>query len=142
MLNVYMKIFMVMSIIVGMQNSYATSNTLDITCCTYHFNRDADYNESNYGVKYNHYYHQNNGISIGTYYNSDYLQSYFVGGVYTKKLYKDFSWSIDYGIVSGYRRSKFLPYIIPAISYKNRVHLHVIPFSEGGMSLSFTAVKW
>lgn len=127
-------------------SAIGASNFLDISCCTHHFQRTmADgtpYNERNFGIRYRHYYHKNRALSVAVYKNSEYRTSYAVGEVTTWELSKDLDISLDYGLVSGYERSALLPYIIPVLSYKKTIHLHVVPISKGGIALSFTAVRW
>ena len=118
------------------------SNKLDIICCSYHFNRDAGYNELNLGLKYTHYYHQHRGLHIGGYKNSEYNMSYFVGIEDSWELSEDFAVSLGAGIVTGYERTNILPYILPTISYKDTLHLTVFPVDDGGAAMALTTFRW
>lgn len=119
----------------------AESNKLDISCCSYHFNRDANYNEQNWGVVYKYYPTPEFHFQVGTYRNSEYGRSTIIGVGQTWKLSKDFDFTLSGGVVTGYVRG-ILPYVIPTFSYKDMVHLHTIPLTEGGFGLSFTIARW
>lgn len=112
------------------------THRLDILCCSYHFNQDAGYNELNPGLMY-----RNDVMHFGMYYNSESRMSMMFGGNKTWPMSKDLTFTVGFGIVTGYERG-IVPYVIPTVSYRDTVHLHVIPVEEGGVALSFTAARW
>lgn len=119
-------------------------NRIDLICCTYHFDRTTDYTEINLGGRYSRYLTEGVALDIGYYNNSEGGKSAILGMSREIKVSKNVRLSIGAGFVSGYERGT-IPYILPMISYKERVNLILIPLPGeygGGVNLSFTLVKF
>lgn len=116
-------------------------NEIDVVCCTYHFNRDANYNEKNLGLKYSRHLTSDLLIDVAYYNNSEGGYSRVFGISHAFPLTKDWEIRLGMGIVTGYKRGN-KPYIMPSISYK-RVNFIIIPHpTEGGINLSIRALEW
>ena len=118
------------------------THEIEVSCCSYHFDREANYNEFNYGVFYRRWFNSNQSVHVGAYRNSYNDTSVVVGAGYEWALGRDFSFTLQYGVVTGYERSPVLPYVLPTFSYKGIVHLHTFPIDDGGFALSFTILRY
>ena len=121
-------------------NTNATQ-TLSVTCCSYHFDRDKKYNERNLGVLYTVDYKKNNYIMLGGYDNSVYSYSNLVGFGRRWELSEDFTASLAFGVVTGYSQGTTL-FLAPGLTYKNFASISGIPFDAGVLALSFTLIRW
>lgn len=99
---------------------------------SYHFDRDAGYNDSNYGLGYA----WKNGLVAGTFYNSESHQTVY--GAYRFNLYGNLGlWA---GAATGYERAAVIPLI--AVTYRVPItkdwalHLNFIPYSQGVLNLA------
>lgn len=116
-------------------------NTVDLVCCTYHFNRGAEYEEVNPGILYSRWISQDLAITGGYYHNSEGTSSQSIGFTHKMNLNADVAISLGMGFVAGYKRG-LSPYILPSISYK-RVNFIIIPLPKsGGVNLSIRALEW
>ncbi len=104
---------------------------------SYHVNRVANYNEINYGLGLRHNIANNRYLTIGTYRNSEYAQSNYIGygWQFTKYL------GLSAGIITGYKLGDILPYLIPTIKYKN-LTLVVLPYPEAVIHLTIDFMRF
>ena len=135
-------VIIVVLLIVLSQCADAATNSLEFGCCSYHFNRDAGYNEFNYGVMYHRHYNEKETFYVGMYKNSEHTNTFAIGGDYTWKLSENFDFKLRYGVLTGYVRSPLIPFVLPVITYKDTVNLYAFPVDEGGFAMSFTLIKW
>lgn len=91
-------------------NPYAV-NTVGLHLGTLHF--QGTWNDINPGG----YAKLNNGITLGTYYNSERKQSYYVGRTFSKNLTQNLEIAATVGIISGYNQG-VLPLVLPTVAYK------------------------
>lgn len=110
---------------------------LSLHSFSYHSNRGANYNESNYGLALRHYTTKDRYITIGTYRNSEDHQSNYVG----------YGWELnDYiglsaGIVTGYKSNNILPYVLPVIRYQN-ISVIIAPYPEPVIHLTIDLMRF
>lgn len=71
------------------------------------------WNDINPGV----YVKLQNGMTFGTYYNSERKQSAYVGRTFSKNLTQNLEIAATVGIISGYNKS-VLPLVLPTVAYK------------------------
>ena len=118
----------------------AKADSIDFLCCSYHADRETDYNERNYGLFY-----KSDKLFIGAYKNSEYHSSFVIGG--HKSFYRNeyVELSINYGAVTGYEYYPVLPFVLPEITLFDTVNLYIVPdptTKELNYALSFTVAKW
>ena len=104
---------------------------------SYHVNREANYNESNYGLGLRHYTTTDRYITAGTYKNSEYNQSNYVGYGWEFTPYL----GLSAGLITGYKLHKVLPYIVPVIKYKS-ISLIVAPYPEAVIHLTIDIMEF
>lgn len=116
---------------------------VEVHIATYHFNRDAGYNERNWGGIYRYNPVHNFGFQIGTYKNSDYRQSGVVGVHRRWSLSKHWTFTLNGGIVTNYERAPVLPYVLPQFTYKGILNLYIMPLGKnyGGVASSLTILR-
>lgn len=129
--------------------SMCTSNSeaserheLQLTCCSYHFDREIEYNELNYGATYHYNYSRSQSAFVGAYKNSHNVVSVTVGGRFRFDVSQDFKLGIIYGGVTGYEYGTVMPYVMPTLSYKDTIHVYVAPVDRGMVGISFTVARW
>lgn len=101
-------------------NPYAI-NTVGLHLGTKHFSQNkvsskhaqGTWNDFNPGM----YVKLQNGITFGTYYNSERKQSAYVGRTFSKNLTQNLEIAATVGIISGYNKS-VLPLVLPTAAYK------------------------
>lgn len=101
-------------------NPYAVS-TVGLHLGTKHFSQNkvsskhaqGTWNDFNPGV----YVKLQNGMTFGTYYNSERKQSTYVGRTFSKNLTQNLEIAATVGIISGYNKS-VLPLVLPTVAYK------------------------
>lgn len=86
-------------------------NTTGLHLGTVHFR--GTWNDFNPGV----YVKLNNGLTFGTYYNSERKQSTYVGRTFSKNLTQNLEIAATVGIISGYNKT-VLPLVLPTVAYK------------------------
>lgn len=91
-------------------NPYAV-NTVGLHLGTWH--QTGTWNDINPGV----YVKLQNGMTFGTYYNSERKQSAYVGRTFSKNLTQNLEIAATVGIISGYNKS-VLPLVLPTVAYK------------------------
>ena len=91
-------------------NPYAV-NTVGLHIGTKHF--EGTWNDFNPGV----YAKLNNGLTFGTYCNSERKQSTYVGRTFSKNLTQNLEITATVGIISGYNKT-VLPLVLPTVAYK------------------------
>ena len=106
---------------------------------SHHINREANYNESNYGLGIRHYTTKGRYIIAGTYKNSEYNRSNYAG--YGWEFGNDFKLGISAGLITGYSLGKVLPYIVPIISYKG-VSLVFVAYPEATTHLTIDLMRF
>ena len=75
---------------------------------------EKGFNNVNPGV-----YVVHSGYTIGTYYNSEYRQSYYAGYTFEGKLSGPINYGITVGAITGYAAGKVTPMVVPSISYND-----------------------
>lgn len=100
-----------LGLIVGLSAIPAQALTLGIHTFSYH--SEKGYNNTNPGV-----YLEHNGYTIGTYYNSERHQTYYVGYTYGGTLYRGLEYGLSVGVASGYERAKLVPLVVPSVAYR------------------------
>ena len=118
----------------------AQKHSLDIVCCTYHFQRKG-YNENNVGVIYKYKVRHNTYMGLGRYRNSEGTYSNLVGIENRLRINSTITFKLSIGIVSGYERGTSA-FILPTITLYDKLNISIIPLKTGGVSMSYTAVKW
>ena len=100
---------------------------------------EKGYNNTNPG-----FYLSIDGYTVGTYYNSERHQTYYVGYNFAGELGYGLDWGLTLGLATGYERSKVVPMVVPSVSYglgnNFAVRLSAIPpfaKSPGVAHLSF-----
>ena len=96
-------------------------NTVGLHLGTMHFSQNkvsskhfqGTWNDFNPGV----YVKLNNGMTFGTYYNSERKQSAYIGRTFSKNLTQNLEIAATVGIISGYNKS-VLPLVLPTVAYK------------------------
>lgn len=96
-------------------------NTVGLHLGTKHFSQNkvsskhaqGTWNDINPGV----YVKLQNGMTFGTYYNSERKQSAYVGRTFSKNLTQNLEIAATVGIISGYNKS-VLPLVLPTVAYK------------------------
>lgn len=93
-----------------------------------HHANSASYNEANYGVGIRHYVEKDRYFTVGTYENSEYTRSNYVG--YGADFGSgDFKLGLSAGIVTGYSSLPVVPYLVPSLRYK-RLSLMFVVYPE------------
>ena len=92
------------------------ADNIYIHTVSYHENREANYNEANHGLGIRHYIDSGEYIAAGTYRNSEYNQSNYIG--HGKEFGGDLKIGFQVGFITGYSVGKVLPYILPTLRYK------------------------
>jgi len=136
-----MKMLIVLLFIFSGLGQVQAEQSIDIICCSHHFNRDKNYQETNLGIIYKYDYPVNKYMLIGRYNNSEYNYSNIIGLGKRWKISEDFTVAIEVGIVDGYNRG-VQPFLAPMISYRDFIHLAGVPFDNGVIALRFTALRW
>jgi len=136
-----MKIWITLLFIFVGLGQVQAGQSIDIICCSHHFSRDNNYQETNLGIVYKYDYPVNKYMLIGRYNNSEYNYSNIVGLGKRWKLSEDFTATIEVGIVEGYNRG-VQPFLAPMISYRNFIHISGLPFNNGVIALRVTALRW
>lgn len=91
---------------------------IGIHLATYHFDRDANYNEFNPGA-----YVACDEYVAGVYYNSEKRTSVYVGYQFVNVLGPI---DIIVGVVTGYERANVAPLLLPSVKWNN-VRLSIVP---------------
>ena len=117
------------------------ADELDILCCTHHFLRDRGFNENNLGVIYKYNIYNNIHIGIGRYHNSENTYSNLIGIENRWKINNTLSFKLPAGIVTGYRDGDRF-FVLPTLTLYDRINFSLIPITEGGISMSITAIRW
>lgn len=96
---------------------------------TYHFNREAVYQEINPGP-----YVECDGWQVGAYYNS-----YKSPAVYVAKKYSYSFVDLQFGVVAGYKQHPIMPLIVPSVKTWNVRWSLLIPTkaNTGGIHMSY-----
>lgn len=102
------------------------SNKLDFLCCSRHADREAGYNEKNYGL----FYENSDGFMAGVYKNSEFNTSVAVGGHFNIFDTKYVDMNMKYGLVTGYEFMSVAPFILPEFEFFDVVTLHWFPSIE------------
>lgn len=116
-------------------------NEIQLSCCSYHLDREAGFNEKNYGLFYGRHLSDSNFLIAGIFKNSKYRTSHVVGVGHTWPLVKYLTFSLTGGIVTGYPVGT-IPAIMPTLTYHRIINLHIIPIYGGAVALSITAFRW
>jgi len=106
---------------------------------SYHINREANYNETNLGIGVRYYTTKDQYIIAGTYKNSEYNQSNYVG--YGWEFGDEFKLGLSAGLITGYNLGDVLPYIVPVISYKG-VSLVFVAYPEATTHLTIDIMRF
>lgn len=138
MKRIFMFVGLLFALVTSVHAEYPTHH-LDFICCSYHFDRSKEYNETNRGLIYRHYYKHNMNVNVGVYENSEWGTSGFIGNQLDHKLSKNFNFTLDVGLVFGYERFPVFPYVVPGVSYKDFVNVQLGPNVIGA---SVTIFKW
>lgn len=101
-------------------NPYAV-NSIGLHLGTWHFSQNkvsskhfqGSWNNFNPGI----YAKLNNGITFGTYYNSERKQSFYAGKTFSKNLTNNLEIAVTAGVISGYNKT-VLPLVLPTVGYK------------------------
>lgn len=104
---------------------------------SYHVNRDANYNEYNYGLGVRHYTTNDEYITAGTYKNSEFNQSNYVGYGWEFNEYL----GLSAGVITGYKLRSVLPYVLPVFRYKS-VSLIIAPYPEAVIHLTIDFMRF
>jgi len=110
---------------------------LSLHSASYHANREANYNESNYGLAIRHYTTKDRYLIAGTYKNSEFNQSHYAGYGWELNKYL----GLSAGIITGYELNNVLPYIVPVIRYQN-ISLVVAPYPEAVIHLTIDIMEF
>jgi len=118
-------------------NSVNADTVIYINTISYHENRQANYNEENYGIGFRYYKSENIFFSSGYYKNSEFNDSFYAGiGFESKDGY-----GVTAGYITGYNKSKIIPFVTPFIKYKNLI-LHIVPIEEKVIHLTIDVFEF
>jgi len=117
----------------------AFGDALYLHTVSYHQDRDANYNEANYGLGVRHNL-DDNYITGGFYDNSeDHTSAYVAYG--WEWPYKGLKLGILAGLVTGYSMGNVLPFAVPVIRYK-RAQLLIAPYPSAVVHLTIDVLRW
>lgn len=133
---------MFMVFLVSLSHTIEAETYLRIHTLSYHSNRSANFNESNYGIGIHHYL-QNKKVdyfSIGTYKNSESNQSHYTGFGLEYPI-GEFKFGVSFGFVTGYESNPVNPYVVSNIRYKI-FNVIISPFVEPVIHLTIDILKF
>lgn len=94
---------------------------------SWHADRDANYNERNYGLGIRYYSEDSlwgsNYIAFGQYKNSEHSKSEYAGIGWQWPVKKYITVGIAIGVVTGYKRSDIIPFVVPVVTLWDRIHI-------------------
>jgi len=93
-----------------------SETVIQLHTVSHHINREANYNESNYGLGIRHYITKGRYLIAGTYKNSEYNLSNYAG--YGWQFGGELMLGVSVGLITGYSLGRVLPYVVPIINYK------------------------
>lgn len=112
---------------------------LTATVRSYHFERGKDYNESNYGLGFEHDVLKNTRIIGGFYENSyKHTSNYFGVGWMPVHITPNLHFGVALGIVDGYKQHPFGGFVMPSLSYERKgwgVNLGVVPSEHAAFTV-------
>lgn len=87
---------------------------------SYHFDRNAGLNETNYGIGIEYAISHSQSLVAGTFKNSERTQSTYIGGSYQPWQFGNFKVGAVVGVINGYSGipGKFTAMIAPVLSYE------------------------
>lgn len=125
----------------GFSEELENPNHIEILCCSWHHDREADYNEVNPGIFYLRDLNDRDFFVGGGFKNSLNNNSILLGVGRTWELTETWDFRMIGGIVTGYSDDyPIVPAAMPSLIYRDRLSIHVIP---GIMySVGFTILEW
>jgi len=113
-------------------------NEIEFVCCSWHHDRNGDYNEFQAGVLYRRELSDRWGFVGGTLRNSNDRQSFVIGGTYSRPVTDWMDVGLTFGGVTGYSLP-VTPAVIPEVSI-GPVRVYVIPGVV--YVVGITVVEW
>ena len=110
---------------------FPKSSWINLGMYSFHGKEDVPLNNENYGFGLEYKYTPTQSITAGTFKNSDFEQSRYLGWYWLPLEWKSLRFGGILGIIDGYSKAlngNFFPAILPAISYEgSRFGVNVYP---------------
>lgn len=116
-------IILIITLISGSIN--AEELAIQLHGLSYHSDRSEGFNEVNTGIGLRYYTKKTyfDYLTIGAYKNSEWNNSFYMGFGWETKLSQRIKLGLSSGIITGYERSNVLPYLVPSITFFDRIHI-------------------
>lgn len=130
---------------VSAEEAYPTSTWINFGMYSFHGNEDVPLNNENYGFGLEYKYSPTQSITGGTFKNSDFEQSRYLGWYWLPLALGPIRFGGVFGVIDGYSKAmngNFFPAILPAISYQgSRFGVNIYP-TPGFGDYVYTALSF
>jgi len=136
----------VLCVLSGIRQACATDLWLSATVASYHSNRDAEYNERNYGLGFEYGAADRWRAVGGVYDNSYYRTTVYGGALYLYPVSQSIKVGVMLGLASGYSHvvGPLAPVALPTIAIEGKqfgANIGVMPSRGGGIGTVGLQVK-
>lgn len=112
---------------------------------SYHADREYDHNEVNPGLALRYYPNKpvvGDHYTIGVYKNSSRRQSEYLGVGWEYEVSEYLTLGVTTGLITGYKQADVLPFLVPNITFFDRIHIVAAPYPEAVMAISIDIFRY